>query len=314
MAENHDENLGEQPKEQTPQHDKLYHWVYVFGPSIALTAIDLGFYWREYPEYHLLELLIAAALMAAPTAYELHRNGWTRIPTIAIVAMIFAAAVACYFAFGVYEPPEAPTEGSLYPLDMASAETACSDSPDFPGGMFANFEDPRRQLVVALGRTGVIIPFFDKAKTAEDQALNDNLNSGSRTLLRAGTCDVLKIRRSEGGLAVDADVVYPSGAVAAKIRGNNFHLFPPEFLHSETPDRGTLFLRNRDGKELFWIRYLNPNSVEIRGFFSCKGGPLVHITERRITTNADPGLSNRGVCAMLEFPSEPGQAGIVARR
>jgi hypothetical protein len=162
--------------------------------------------------------------------------------------------------------------------------------------------DDKRTVVAALGNSGVLIPYLTaKTSSQQDVAQQQQWNAGARNLLRIGTCNVLRVRRSEGGIAVSADVVYPSGVVAAHIRDNNFQLVPPEYANSEAPDKSTLLLRDRNGEELFWIKYLNPNSVKIRGRFACKGYGSVIIKDDEMII----GTKARSNCAISAFPSPP---------
>jgi hypothetical protein len=100
------------------------------------------------------------------------------------------------------------------------------------------------------------------------------------TALTVGHCPVVLIDHSHGNkLFVDADVFNSSGYLAVRIQSNEFHLIPTQIAFGTRPDRSTLTVTGPKGEELFWIRYLNPKAVQVRGVFACENHRPITVTD-----------------------------------
>jgi len=115
---------------------------------------------------------------------------------------------------------------------------------------------------------------------------------GKTPAVQIGDCQLLRMQHGPKGLLVDADVFSQSGILIARIQNNEFHLVAGQYSYSERPDRHTLAVYDQQGRELLWVRYLNPKVVKIRGVFSCPNySPSVIFDDEGIHFLGDQGNS-----------------------
>jgi len=72
------------------------------------------------------------------------------------------------------------------------------------------------------------------------------------------------------GFGYDGD-----GTVIWELRDNQFARLQGDYLHVHRPDQSSLGLYDKWEREIFFIRYLAPDVVRIRGRFVCGTAPLV---------------------------------------
>ena len=114
---------------------------------------------------------------------------------------------------------------------------------------------------------------------------------GPMTPFRIATCPGPSFRRSAAGLAVTGFGYDDDGTVIWRLRDNEFVLLEGEYLHAHRPDRTSLGLYDKLEREVFYIRYLTPDTVRIRGRFLCGWRPACRRQRQR----------NRDWCA----PAQP---------
>jgi hypothetical protein len=83
-------------------------------------------------------------------------------------------------------------------------------------------------------------------------------------------------------MRIDADVFDTHGNLSARIRDNEFNVIPGQHSYRERPDRSTLVVYDKQGKEMLRVRYLNPAAAQIRGIFACADMPPVTISDTGI--------------------------------
>jgi hypothetical protein len=268
-------------------------FVYIFLFSLLSVAFDVAVIW---PSSHFFALLFGACAVSLVA--------WVEVPELYFpqsAMTFFLVAFTAWLVIGPALPDETETHGWLLPANDLSASTAC---PDKPWGIGANFEVPEKAITVALGHNGVVIPFFHgKIGDAKDEEAAAEDNEKSHTILTVGSCKAIVVARKDNKLLINADVFDSDGHLSATIQNNEFHLVQAQIAYPQRPDRSTLVVTGRDKEELFWIRYLNPRSVKIRGYFACKNVPPVHIAESEITFPPDNHFS--GSC-MISHPNSPG--------
>jgi hypothetical protein len=268
----HDRPVRESDRAEQEQA-KRRHIVYSVFFCLLYTVLDVIFI---FPDSHFL------ALVSLGLAFGF--IAWAEVPRGYTLASVFSCVLASLVAYGIVGPtPPAETEahGWIYPANEAPAETAC---PSTPWGVGANLEDPDRVLIVALGHSGVVIPYLPlKPWDIKENAIAKKLNYSKRTILTVGDCKAIQITRTEDGISIDADVFDSAGNLSARITNNEFHLISGQISYGERPDPSTLIVHDKQGNELFWLRYLNRKSVKLRGFFACKSHAPVQIGEDSIT-------------------------------
>lgn len=200
----------------------------------------------------------------------------------------------------IVEPPAGPVESDthswLVPSFEPPATTFCTGKP----AMVTMLESASHQLTVALGHSGIRMPLYASVSNIRSDAVSDE---GKLTVLQIGNCKALVITSGREGLLIDADVSDPDGNIVASITSNEIHLVPAQFGYAERPDRSTLIVRGKSKEELFWLRFLSPDSVKVRGYFACEGQATVHVGEEAITTKA--GTRGNNLC----FDIAPGEVG-----
>ncbi len=73
------------------------------------------------------------------------------------------------------------------------------------------------------------------------------------------------------------------GSVIFKIRHNLFDLMLGDYLHVHRPDRSTLGIYDQWENEIFYVRYLGPGAVRLRGRFLCGDYPPVTVKNASVT-------------------------------
>jgi hypothetical protein len=109
---------------------------------------------------------------------------------------------------------------------------------------------------------------------------------GPVTPFRIATCPGPSLQRSAAGLTVTGFGYDDDGTVIWQLRDNELVLLEGEYLHAHRPDRYSLGLYDRWEREVFFIRYLAPDTVRIRGRFLCNGAPLVAVSDSAIEIGA----------------------------
>jgi hypothetical protein len=79
------------------------------------------------------------------------------------------------------------------------------------------------------------------------------------------------INRSEKGILLDVDMFNPNGALAVRIEKNQWTTSATQTFKVTRPDASTLSVVGIRGEELLWVRYMNANTVKIRGTFYKNG-------------------------------------------
>ncbi len=106
--------------------------------------------------------------------------------------------------------------------------------------------------------------------------------NGPVTPFRIATCPAPSLRRSAAGLTVAGFGYDDDGTATWQLRDNQLVLLEGEYLHVHRTDRTSLGLYDRWEREVFFIRYLTPDTVRIRGRFLCGGAPLVAVSDSAI--------------------------------
>ena len=86
---------------------------------------------------------------------------------------------------------------------------------------------------------------------------------------RAGICPGPHLTRTPRGLMIDFAGYDSSGAIIFRIQNNQFSLLQGDYLHIHRPSRSSLGLYGKNESEIFFVRYLAPGAVRIRGRFLC---------------------------------------------
>jgi hypothetical protein len=248
--------------------------------EIAFCVVFLLFDALEFwPTNRFLALLPATAILILLFWIECRKP-----IASALSSLVLAAAVLLYF----FAPAELPTEtsehGWLLPANEPTPPTGCPrrDLPDDPGILFV------------AGHSGILTD-----------------NPGKSRVLTIDDVAILSVERDGNKLMLDADIYSPStGNLVARILRNEFHLVASEYsYHSDRDkDRSKLAIYDRKGDEVFFVEYVNPRAVRVRGVFASPGGMVVRVTDEKIVATIPNGpLVTFSNTCRRGFP--PGRAG-----
>lgn len=214
---------------------------------VALVWHGLWIYWRA------LTLLIIASAFSGALFYELASRDapgqWTAIGLAAIWTL---AGMSWLFLDRAY-PLNPHWSGALVAADDPTPQTPCGAPP--PDGLLMLFGP---DAVLARG-------------------------NGPFTPVRIGTCPALTIKRTSNGLMIDAFGYDSDGNVVYRIADNRFEILIRGFLKIERPDKSSLRIVDDIQRETLLVRYMNHNTVSVRGTFRCGDAPAATISDARIT-------------------------------
>jgi len=95
---------------------------------------------------------------------------------------------------------------------------------------------------------------------------------GKSIALEIGTCEAASIERTPSGVFINAQFVDSDDNQVVRILRNKIDALNGEtYTARQSIDQGSLTVTNKHGVELFYARYLNKQTVRIRGFFGCGG-------------------------------------------
>lgn len=103
-------------------------------------------------------------------------------------------------------------------------------------------------------------------------------------VIKVGDRDWVKVKRSEDGISVDADLVGEDQNMLGRIRDNKFVLNPNN-LFDVTSDDSTLIVHStHDGSEVLNVRFSNKTIIRINAIFYLGPGMRVEVNERGINS------------------------------
>jgi hypothetical protein len=232
------------------------------------------------PVWRLVALAILTGAIFIAVIYELNKKDAGRWPLIGAFGLIWLAGAVTLYLANRLVPREAEISGALVAGNGKTPPTAC---------MAANPALRHRGLLIAFGGDAVI-----------------GRGNGPFVPLRTGTCPALSITRTPAGLMVNAFGFDSDDNVVYRIRNNEFEQIVGGFLRGHRPDRSTLIISDDRGIETLAVRYLNQNTVQVRGTFRCGNTRPVRITDKSISI---AGVSvGKGQCAIIDSKTPYGIA------
>jgi hypothetical protein len=107
------------------------------------------------------------------------------------------------------------------------------------------------------------------------------------TVLTVKGNDILDVRRTSKGLAINAKTFSEDGKIIAEIVDNQFYINPNNFFRMDKPDSHSILVYDLRGRKVLDIRYINPHSVRVTGIFQVPGVAPVIIGESELTINTN---------------------------
>jgi hypothetical protein len=118
---------------------------------------------------------------------------------------------------------------------------------------------------------------------------------GKTTALEIRSCEAASIERTPDGVFFNANLVDSDGNQVVRILRNKVDALNGEtYTTRQSRDQGSLTVTNKIGNVLFYARYLNKETVRIRGFFGCGGHPPVKVADNQPI----PGVLMSGGCSL----------------
>jgi hypothetical protein len=145
----------------------------------------------------------------------------------------------------------------------------------------------RNDLLMAFGGDGVI-----------------GQGNGPFVPVRIGTCPALSVTRTPAGLMVNAFGFDSDDNVIYRIKDNKFEQVIGGFLQGHRPDRSTLVVSDDRGIEALSIRYLNANTIQVRGTFRCGNTKPVRIADDTVAIGGI--AAKKKQCAVTDAKSPYG--------
>jgi hypothetical protein len=247
-------NSGDVKKENSRHRARridLFHWIYAAGATIATGITNFIFL---YPQNHLIAFLMLAVWIGLVAAYELSSRSLSP-HTIPFIAALFCIAMIAYAVVGPNLPDETPIHGYLIPDHEETPKNSCATGDN--------------DVSLILGTS-----IFATNATARFPVFQ-----------LGGRCVPLWLHRTDNGMIVDFDMYADNTNLISRIINNEWHLVSSELSYVDHPDRSTLQVFDKHGNELFYIKYLNPKTIVLRGSFSCGRERPIVVNSETVSTD-----------------------------
>lgn len=123
------------------------------------------------------------------------------------------------------------------------------------------------------------------------------------TALTVKGTDILDLRRTPKGLAINARAFSEDGRIIAEIVDSRFYLNPNNFFRMDRPDSHSIVVYDLRDRKVLDVRYINPHSVRVLGIFQVPGALPLTIDEAQMSIG---GLHFIGSCfsgtRLIEIP------------
>jgi len=103
------------------------------------------------------------------------------------------------------------------------------------------------------------------------------------TVLSVKGTDLLDLRRTSTGLAINAKTFSEDGKIVAEIIDNQFYINPNNFFRMERPDSHSIIVYDIRDRKVLDIRYINSHSVKVLGMFQVPGVTPLIIDEAQLS-------------------------------
>jgi hypothetical protein len=221
------------------------------GEGIVLVLyflIDAVVVW---PESRGWAFIFGAVGLSAVLLMELPWRWW-----IGATVVIAIGSAASYWIIGPAKILDIIVSGSIEPGD--------SPQSDCERKMLAATPIPQKPMNVLFGDWGITM-------------------GGDVTdfpVLAIGQCKVFWVTRDHDDIKINAKLYDEGGNLIAAVKDNVFRGFQGEQTTlDQNHDLTQLTVKERGRGEIFYVRYLNSNTVRFRGIFGCPNHRTVHVTD-----------------------------------
>jgi hypothetical protein len=261
--------------------------IIVLAFYVIVDALDI------WPHSHFWGVLSAVAMVSVLLVPELSLGRW--MVSVAALSMVGVIVYAEAPATTVSPTPQVPTTTApIPPLPIPGAPRTFEGGPGIP------FEDtevrgalkPASEPTPPNGCDGrPISPDALKVLIGDNAITHDGF--GTFTAIGIGTCNALSMERRPDGVFVNASLYDRENGAVVTIRDNKITaLNGQNYSARQSGDESRVTIRNAKGVELFYVRFLNPTTVQFRGFLGCSGDAVVWVRENQPV----PGFFMRNSC------------------
>jgi hypothetical protein len=212
------------------------------GEALILTVYVVFDFRDEWPKNHISALILGVIAISSILLIELRWKKWA----VVTIVLVITAAIILRLSPPVL-PEETDYHGWLLPANDPVPKTACTPQGDDAHNMGWFF--------VTLAGGGVYTH-------------TDKLDA-----ITIGDHPTIRMERGPQGLLVDVDMLNANGALLVRIEKNEWRVIPTQAAYVRRPDRSTLVAYDLSGREMLWLRYMNPGLIKIRGTFYKVGDP-----------------------------------------
>jgi hypothetical protein len=256
----------------------------ILSVYLVVDALDV------WPKSHVLCLFLVVVGVTGLVLVDGILEQQLPLKRIGLTAAI--SATACFVVYGatlfvaeppVVAPPAAPPVVIMTPVAPAPLVAA---QPSIPGDTRIPLEDtevygslkPANLPTPKNGCDGRIAADAIKIILGDNGIVREGF--GSLVALGIKACHALVMERRPDGVFINASLYDPQGQRVLSIRDNKITALNGEnYIARQSRDGSRLTIRNNRQAELFYVRFLNPTTVQARGFFGCEGGPIVHVQD-----------------------------------
>ncbi len=103
---------------------------------------------------------------------------------------------------------------------------------------------------------------------------------GKYQVLQIGDCEAVSLERTASGIFLNAQLQDIDDNKVVTITENKIEaLMGINYKTSQSTDRASLTVSNKNGMELFYARFLNPHAIKIRGILGCNPGQKIMLQD-----------------------------------
>jgi hypothetical protein len=233
--------------------------------SICLGVLVYNWGYLAWPMHRVMALLVMATVFSFAWFYELTMRDAPMEWVLAGIMSIMGLAVVLWVALPLLVHPLPNDSTPLAPARATLDARSCTAPPG--------------ALTVAVGQDRII----SRGKSAF-------------VPFKISGCSGPVFSITPRGLVFDDFGYDGDGSVIYKIRRNLFDRLLGDYLHVHRPDPSTLGVYDRWEHEIFYVRYLGPGEIRVRGRFLCGDYPPVTIKDASVTVG--PALFSRPLCLL----------------
>lgn len=103
------------------------------------------------------------------------------------------------------------------------------------------------------------------------------------TVLNVKGIDLLGLRRTSKGLAINAKTFSDDGKAIAEIVDSRFYINPNNYFRIDKPDNHSIVVYDLQDRKVMDIKYINSHSVRVLGIFQVPGAPPLIVDEDQLS-------------------------------